>query len=130
MENKKGRTVRSSMGILGIMGFLGFLGITLNQPTFCAFFAFFGFFAWYWWGKLAKEECYDERLIENKLKATIIATRYCFGLVFGLMIFSGNMIGDDNPALAYKLLIIIVSLGFAMANNLTAYLTWKYDQED
>ena len=117
------------MGLCGIMGFLGFLGFLFREPTFYTFFAFFGFFSWYWWGKL-KIEQWDERLIANQLRATNKAMRLCFGLVYGGMIISANSIADNNIDTAYAILVIIVSLGFATALNLIAYLTWKYDQED
>lgn len=129
MKKNQKIAIHPAMGIFGLLGGMGLLGFMLDQPTFCGFFGFFGFFSWYWWGKLAKEP-WDERLIENQLRATNLAMRLCFGLIFACMILSGNFIGSHNPQLAYPILISIVSLGFATAMNLTAYLTWKYDRED
>lgn len=128
MNDNQRRKIRPSMGIAGVMGLMGFLGIGTGQPTFFAFFGFFGFFSWYWWGKLAQEP-WDERLTENQLRATNFAMQFGFGFIFAAMIISGNLISSDNPTLAYSVLIAIVSLGFAAAMNLTAYLTYKYDRE-
>ena len=129
MKDNKRRNIHPAMGFFGLFGFMGLLGIAFNEPTFYSFFSFFGFFSWYWWGKLSKEQ-WDERLVANQLRATNKAMGLCFGFVFSGMILSGNFIGSHNTALAYPILIAIVSLGFAAALNLAAYLTWKYDRED
>lgn len=129
MKNNQTRKINPAMSGLGILGFLGLLGFIFDEPFFHSFFAFFGFFSLYWWGKLAKEQ-WDERLIENQLRATNMATGICFGLIFTGMIFCGNFISSRNLALAYSILSSIVSLGFATVFNLTAFLTWKYDRED
>jgi len=127
MKNKQNLKIRSSMGILGLLGCLGFIAIAFKEPTFFTFFGFFGFFSWYWYGKLDLEKS-DERLVANQLRATNTATRVTFGFVFAGMIISGNYI--ESVEIAYSVLICIVSLGFAAALNLTAYLTWKYEQEN
>ena len=129
MNYNQRRKIHPAMGACGLLGFMGFLGIAFNEPTFCSFFSFFGFISWYWYGKLAREQ-WDERLVANQLRATNKAMSLCFSSIFAGMILIGNFIGFDNTALAYPALIILVSLGFATAFNLTAYLTWKYDRED
>ena len=129
MKNNQRRKVHPAMGALGIFGFLGLLGFALNEPVFCSFFGFFGFSSWFWWGKLAKEQ-WDERLAANQLRATNKAMTACFAFIFSGMVLLGNFIDSQNTALAYPLLISVVSLGFAATLNLTAYLTWKYDREE
>lgn len=129
MKNKQRRKIPPAMGLLGLLGFMGVLGIEFKEPAFFSFFGFFGFFSWYWWGKLSKEQ-WDERLVANQLRATNNAMSLCFGFIFAVMVISGSLIGSRDPALAYSILVSLVSLGFAAALNLTAYLTWKYDRED
>lgn len=129
MKNNQQRKIHPAMGILGILGGLGILGFIFKEPIFCSFFGFFGFCSWFWWGKLSKEQ-WDERLVANQLRATNKAMTACIVFIYAGMILLGNFISSHNMALAYPLLISIVSLGYAIALNLSAYLTWKYDRED
>jgi len=129
MKTRQMKKLHPAMGLLGCLGFQGILGFTLNQPAFCTFFAFFGFFSWFWWAKLSNEP-WDERLLANRLRATNKALSLCFGIVFVGMVLVSLLPGFQETGFALHVLISIVSLGFATASNLTAYLTNKYDQED
>ena len=121
--------IHPAMGLLGCLGFMGILGFTLNQPASCAFFNFFGFFSSFWWRTLSNEP-WDERLLANRLRASNKAMTLCFSIVFLGMVLVGLLPALRNTEFAIHLLISIVSLGFATASNLTAYLTSKYDRED
>ena len=129
MKTRQMKKLHPAMGLLGCLGFQGILGFTLNQPAFCTFFAFFGFFSWFWWGKLSQEP-WDERLVSNQLRATNKAFSLCFGIVFNGMVLVGLLPGFQETGFALHSIISIVSLGFATALVLTAFLTSKYDRED
>lgn len=120
-------TPRPWMGIFGLLGFMGFVWIPFNEPTYVVFFGFFGFFAWYWEGKLAKEMA-DERLNENRNKATQISYQTVFAIVYASMILIGNLVGPKDPAKAYLVLNAVVALSFAFSLILAAYLTYRYDK--
>lgn len=107
---------------LGFLGFLGFQGIN-NDPLDFIYFAFFGYFSNIWWYKLGNVE--DERLVSNKHKAGSISFKTCFVVAIVLSItirlFSLDVLS------VYKLQVLIISLTFAIATNLWAYLTYKFD---
>lgn len=129
MKTDQMKKIHPAMGLSGCLGFLGILGFVFNQPVFCTFFGFFGFFSWFWWGKLSQEP-WDERLVSNQLRATNKAFSLCFGIVFNGMVLVGLLPGFQETGFALHSIISIVSLGFATALVLTAFLTSKYDRED
>ncbi|WP_275400822.1 DUF3796 domain-containing protein [Enterococcus faecium] len=111
--------------LIGFLGFLGFLGLK-GEPNLFLFFAFFGGFQYIWLYKLGTN--YDERLIENRNKASIKA--FQIALIFGLIanIILSFMYIDYE--MLYKGSLIIFSLTFAIGVNSWSYLTYKYDKED
>lgn len=121
--------IKPWMGVLGLLGFLGFLFFPLKEPFFLTFFCFFGFFSFFLEGKLAKE-LLDERLRNNRQKASGIAIRLGFTVVFISMILIGNIWGSENPAKAYVLLNAVISITYAFSLNLSAYLTYKLDRDE
>ena len=124
---KRKHIVKPQMATLGLLGFLGFLSIALNEPTFLVFFSFFGYFSYYWESKFANE-IPDERLNENRRKAQQIALKAGTFVIFAGMILIGNLFGSKDPAKAYAILVALISLAFAAAINLSAYLTYRFDK--
>lgn len=118
--------IKPWMGIFGFLGFAGFFGF-FAEPVFLSFFGFFGFFAFYWEGKLARE-LQDERLNENRRKALQIAYPSAFSFVFAGMILIGNFLGTKDPAKAYALLNLVIALAFAVSQNLSVYLAYRFDK--
>ncbi|MGM0215862.1 DUF3796 domain-containing protein [Enterococcus sp. AZ109] len=117
---------KKGMGFLGFLGFLGLLGYLLDHPDFYLFFAFFGFFAFYWEGRLNKEKP-DERLKSCYTRAQTIAFRV------GMSISWGTLILLTQFSLPYKtkysVLVIAISLAFALSVILVPMLTYRYDKK-
>ena len=124
---RKQKRLKSWMGAFGLLGALGFLYFVFRDPFFTTFFCFFGGFSIYWEAKLAKE-MQDERLVENRYKASKIALQSVFIAVFCIMILIGNVLGSTNPAKAYVILNATIAIAFAAILNLSAFLTYKFDK--
>lgn len=122
----KRRKIKSSYWLLGFFGFLGIQGF-YNDPVYYVFFSFFGFSAYYWWGKLGTQD--DERLIANRQKASSIAMRLTLTIIFVITVLSGILFSGQYEQL-YVILLITVSLSFALGIVLWAYLTYRYDIEE
>ena len=127
MRNKF--SIKPWMGILGLLGFLGFLYFPFQEPGLLMFFSFFGFFSFYWRGKL-EQELSDERLYENQQRAFKIGLRVALTIIYTSMILIANYLGSKDPAKAYALLNAIISIGFAITFNLSAYLAYKFDKDE
>lgn len=125
---KRGKPIPQKpwMGVMGFLGFLGFSYFHTGQPYTLVFLAFFGFFSYFWWGKM-HGQVPDERLIENFSRAAQNAYGGAFAAVFAGTILLGNFF-DYDMSKAYAATVALVALGFAVALNLAAFLTWCYDQ--
>ncbi|MDW5522656.1 DUF3796 domain-containing protein [Carnobacterium maltaromaticum] len=119
------KKVTSKSWIIGFLGCIGFLGIN-GEPIMFLWFSFFGGFQYFWYFKLGVE--IDERLIENKNRASVKSLQY--SLVFGLLANVALGFMSSNFEFLYKVTLIIFSLTFALGMNLWAYLTYKYDLEE
>lgn len=125
--NKQRRShARPWTGIFGLFGFFGFTYFISHQIPFLTFFGFFSFFSYYWWGKMAGE-MEDERLRENKQKASSFALSLSIAILFAGTVLIGNFFTDQIER-AYALTVLLIALTFAVAINLSAYLTYRYDR--
>lgn len=105
-----------------------------DTSSWFLFFAFFGFFAWYWEYKL-QEGVEDERLTENRLKATSKAFNISFLIVWLGAVFGNTLMIRIFPLLAdisnrYNYVMILIALGFALGLILRSYLTYRYDTKE
>lgn len=116
------------MGVMGLLGCLGFTYFSTGQTYTLVYFAFFAFFSYFWWGKMGGQVP-DERMLENQHKAARQAFSGGFAVIFVGTIFIGNAFGETNVHTAYALTVALVALGFAVAQNLSAFLTYYYDQK-
>lgn len=107
---------------LGFLGFQGFKELS-GDPLGLLAFGWFACFSNYWWCKLGN--CEDERLIYNKHRAGYIAfyTGFVIATVASVLI---RLYTVDLLTL-YRLQILIISFSFAIAANLWAFLTYKFD---
>lgn len=121
------------MGFLGFTGFLGFFDPSQDSTLFL-FFGFFGFFSWYWEYKL-QQSGEDERLLQNRLKATNIAFRTAIFMVW----FGAMLVNNLLPKIFVKMQIlqnkyhfitIIIALGYAVGLILASYLTYRFDNKE
>ena len=105
--------------LFGLQGFNGLHG----DPSDFLYFAFFANLGNIWWYKLG--DCEDERFTCNKHKAGYISLRIClpFAVILSILI---NLSTVDLITL-YRFQILILSLTFAIAMNLWAFLTYKFD---
>lgn len=133
-DNVRTRKLNPKLGFLGILGFAGFLGLwsyPANNDVFpFIFFSFFGFFGFFFEGKMSNT-LMDERFIENRMKAQLQAYRIGLFLAFItlLSVCSGDRLFRTNDS---KLLFITIalSLSFALAIFLEAYLLYRYDSKE
>lgn len=114
------------MGILGLLGFSGFLGYLLHEPNFYVFFCFFGFFGFFWEAKLNQEKP-DERLKENFHRAQTISYRIESSLVWGALILLTRLSRSFEGK--YSIIVIAISLSFALSIFLVPFLTYRYDKK-
>lgn len=110
---------------LFLLGFLGFFGFTelKSDPLGLLAFSWFAYFSHYWWNKLGT--CKDERLIYNKNRAGSIAlyTGFVLAVVASVLV---RLVTVDILTL-YRAQVLILSLTFAIAMNLWAFLTYRFD---
>lgn len=112
--------------LFSFFGFKGFSGIK-GDATDLFWFACFGNFSYFWWSKLGKLE--DERLMSNKHKAGSISFRVCITIAFALSILS-LLQPNLNFEVLYRTQLLIVVLSFALAANLWAFLTYRFDMKE
>ena len=127
------RTLPRWLGFLGFLGLLGFLGIPgylrFGDASPFVFFAFFGFFGFFYEAKMSNT-LRDERFRENQLRAERDAYRVGFvPVVLALILLSQRLLAE-NPALTAVLLVVILSLDFALVIFLRTYLLYRYDCGD
>lgn len=127
------RTLPRWLGFLGFLGLLGFLGIPgylrFGNASPFVFFAFFGFFGFFYEAKMSNT-LRDERFRENQMRAERDAYRMGFvPVVLALILLSQRLLAD-NPALTAVLLVVILSLDFALVIFLQSYLLYRYDHSD
>ena len=118
---------RKSMGFLGIFGFLGILGYLFQEPSGYIFFSFFGFFGFFWEAKLNQEKP-DERLKENFHRAHIISYRVGLLFVWLSLILLTRLSSSFEGK--YSIIVIAISLSFALSIFLVPFLTYRFDKKD
>ena len=124
----------SKIWIGGFLGFFGFTKFFLPEIESYFMFVFFIFFAWYWNNKI-ESGVVDERLLENKLKASSKGFGITFVIIYLTMILLNSATRYIFPFLntieaRYDFLTAVVSLSLALGVNLTSYLTYKYEMQD
>lgn len=136
-ERTHTRKINPKLGILGVFGFLGFTGFIppalhitsgFTVPSFFFFFAFFGFFGFYYEGKMS-DTFMDERFIANRHRATAIADKLSFAIVFLTAIMSISILRLDTY---HTLGILIAGIGFAFGLSafLQQYLLFGFENEE
>lgn len=105
--------------LFGLQGFNGLHG----DPLDFLYFGFFSFLGNIWWYKLG--DCEDERFICNKHKAGYIALRVCLPLAIVASVLIRLYTVDILTI--YRLQLLILSISFALAANLWAFLTYRFD---
>lgn len=131
---KQQRKIKKHEWVLGFLGFMGLYGFLDDNPTAILFFAFFAFFSRFWDYKL-QNEVEDERLIENRYKATLIAFKSSFSIIWLFAVFGCTVLPRLLEPLniienQYKFLLSVIAFGFAFAMILASYLTYRFDKKD
>lgn len=108
--------------LLGFLGFQGFKELS-GDPLGLLAFGWFAFFSNYWWCKLGN--CEDERLVYNRHRAGCISFR--IGITLAIVASILIRLYTVDLLTLYRLQILIISLSFAIAANLWAFLTYKFD---
>ena len=119
--------IEKHLWLLGFLGFLGCLGFLQNSGYL--FFAFFGFFSWFWEYRL-RQGGEDERLQGNRAKAAQRALTISMVIIWGSAILISS--GGQNPTITElenknSLMLMVISMGFALSLILSSYLTYRYD---
>ena len=105
-----------------LFAFAGFKYLD-GDPLGLLYFGFLGQLSHIWWSKLGEYE--DERLISNKHRAGSIAL-YTGFLIAVVASYLARLYTVDILML-YRLQVLILALTFAIAINLWAFLTYKFD---
>lgn len=131
---KKQKKIRKYEWLLGFLGFAGLYGMFDNNPPEILFFAFFGFFSRFWDYKF-QNEIEDERLIENRYRATSVAFKSSFSIVLLIIAVGCTILRALVKPLRslenqYKFILAVIAFGFAFAMLLTSYLTYRFDKKD
>ncbi|MGL5717230.1 MAG: hypothetical protein ACRCXT_21605 [Paraclostridium sp.] len=94
-----------------------------GDPLGLLYFGFLSQLSHIWWSKLGYHE--DERLIFNKHRAGTIAlyTGFVLAVVSSVLI----RLYTVDVFMLYKCQVLIIALTFAIAMNLWAFLTYKFD---
>ncbi|NLY21581.1 MAG: DUF3796 domain-containing protein [Tissierellia bacterium] len=126
--------ILSKVWVGGFLGFFGFTKLFIPEIESYFMFMFFIFFAWYWNIKI-DGEIVDERLLENKLKASSYGFGVSFLVIYIIIILLNSYTINFFPFLEsiearYDFLTAIVVLSLALGVNLTSYLTYKYEVQD
>ncbi len=108
--------------LFALFGFLGFKELN-GDPLGLLSFVFFSNLSFYWWNKLGEYE--DERLIYNKHRAGSIALYTGFALAIISSVLIRIYIVDVLTL--YRIQVLIIALSFAIAMNLWAFLTYRFD---
>jgi hypothetical protein len=111
--------------LLGFLGFQGFKELS-GDPLDVLAFSWFAFFSNYWWCKLGS--CEDERLIYNKNRAGSIALY--IGFVLAIVASVLVRLYTSDVLVLYRLQVLILALTFALAANLWAFLTYRFDMKE
>ena len=109
---------------LGFLSFLGFSGLNGN-PYNLLWFSFAGYFSYFWWAKLGQID--NESLKKNKSRACVISYRICFVIAFVLSILV--KLSTISVESSFKIQIILISVTFAIATNLWAFLTCRFYEQ-
>ena len=130
-KSKRNRTRRlnSKLGFLGFFGFLAFLDLDL--PGFWIRFIFFGFFGFFYEGKMA-DTLIDERYVENKKKAQLMALKIAFGAIIIALFFLslGEYFNFMSTEYLYRVGNSLIALSIALAMFLSEYLLYRYDHDE
>ena len=135
-EERSAQTTRKlnpRLGWLGLLGFLGFLGIwsyRAEREVFpFLFFGFFGFFGFFFEGKMSNI-LMDERFLENRKNAQLLAYRTGFSLTAMALIASswGWLFPSNDGKLLF--LTIALSLIYGLVVFLCEYLLYRFDHEE
>lgn len=130
--NKRQVKVKQNSWLLGFLGFLGISGFFHTDLAYTfLFFSFFGFFGLYWEYKL-DQQIQDERLIQNRYKASNKSYRIGFSIVWMGIILLNSTIPKIIPAMKnieyqYSSVLLLIGLSFALVIILSSYLAYKYD---
>ncbi|MGL5316525.1 MAG: DUF3796 domain-containing protein [Peptostreptococcaceae bacterium] len=94
-----------------------------SDPIGLLYFGFLGQLSHIWWNKLGDYE--DERLISNRHRAGSIAlyTGFVLAVIASYLI----RLYTADLLMLYRLQVLILALTFAIAMNLWAFLTYKFD---
>ena len=123
LQTNRTRRLNPMLGFLGFFGFLGFIGGGWFR------FVFFGFFGFFYEGKMSST-LMDERFLENKNKAQLMALKAAFAVI--ILAFIVILVGESFMSMEYLLTVvyILMSLSIALAIFLSEYLLYRYDHDE
>lgn len=122
-KTNRTRRLNPKLGFFGFLGFLGFIGCCWSR------FVFFGFFGFFYEGKMS-DTLMDERFMENKNKAQLMALKAAFAVM--IIALSFLTVGGYFMSIEYLLHVvhILTALAIALAIFLSEYLLYRYDHDE
>ena len=127
LKTNRTRKVNPKLGFLGFFGFLGFLDL----PGSWIRLIFFGFFGFFYAGKMS-DTLMDERFMENKNKAQLMALKVAFvAIIIALLSVNlGEYFNFMSIEYLYRAVQILIALSIALAMFLSEYLLYRYGHDE
>ncbi len=113
--------ISKNLFLLGFLAFMGFKGVN-NEPLYFIYFAFGGYFSHFWWYKLAYLQ--KTSFKSHKYRAGLISFGICSAMALALIILIKLFSLDMQSS--FKMLLLTISITFAMSMNLWAVLTYRF----